>query len=367
MTGSFKPGSFRRGLRNKNPFVLVAAAALTVVALLGFQSLFTSGIWTDVPLKYWVRNPGDAFMVVSWNASALKHKPPKQPLVVLVAGSSGREAIWSGSSLAAQVRADGGPKIVASNLSSPKQSVGQSLAIVDNIPAAPATTVLVGGNLSRLYDPASNSLQQVVGRNLLLKSDTLRHLAASYFGQYKYSYTILPGLLDSLTTWLKVFGGKLLMGDVKLVHYDPHPFDSKPDLTPARFRALRKWANGPGPRNALKKNLGSTMALLDALVKRGKARGMSIVLVELPHNPGVQGPGLAQAQAYYRAPVRALAAKYGIRYIDFTDQLRLTAKDFYDFSHLRPSGRDVWQARLSQVLVRLYRKGVIAGAKVGQK
>ena len=360
-TGSFKPGSFKRGLRNKNPIVLLAAGALTVVALLGLQSLFTSGVWTDVPLKYWVRDPGDAFMVVSWNTSALKHKPPKQPLVVLVAGSSGREAIWSGASLATQVKADGGPKIVASNLSSPKQSVGQSLAIVDNIPAKPATTVLVGVNLSRMYDPASSSLQQVVGRNLLLKSDTLRHLAASYFGQYKYSYTILPGLLSSLTTWIRVWGSKLLLGDLKLVHYDPHPFDRKPDLTPARFRALRKWANGPGPMNALKKNLSSTMALLDALVKRGKARGMSIVLVELPHNPGVQGPGLARAQAYYRAPVRALAAKYDIPYIDFNDQLGLTAKDFYDFSHLRPSGRNIWEAKLAHELVGLYRSGAIDG------
>ena len=358
---------FARGLHDRSPLVLVAAALLIIPALLGIQALFTSGAYTIIPLKYWVRDKGDAFMVVSWNTSALKRKPPKQPLVVLVAGSSGREAIWSGASLAAQVKADGGPKITASNLSSPKQSVGQSLAIVDNLPTAPATTVFVGVNLSRLYDPASNSLQQVAGRNLLLKSDALRQLVVSHFGQYKHSYTILPGLFDSMTTWLRVWGAKLLLGDLKLVHYAPHPFDSRPDLKPARFRALRKWANSEAPMNALKKNLGSTMVLLDELIKRGKARGMNIVLVELPHNPGVAGPGLAKAQAYYRAPVRALAAKYGIPYIDFNDQLGLTAKNFYDFSHLRPSGRNIWQAKLSRVIVRLYRSGAIRGAKAGKK
>jgi len=359
--------SFKRGLHNKNPLVLLAAGVLTVAALLGLQALFTSGAWTVIPLKYWVRSPGDAFMVVSWNTSALKRDPPKRPLVVLTAGSSGREAIWSGDSLAAQVKEDGGPSIVASNLSSPKQSIGQSLAILDNLPTAPATTVLIGVNLSRLYEPVDDSLQQVIGRNLLLKSDTLRRFAVSHFGRYKYSYTILPGLLSSLTTLVKTYGTELTQGDLKLVHYDPHPFDNRPDLTPARLQSLRKWANSVRPLNALKANLGSTVALLDTMIKRGRARGLNIVLVELPHNPGVAGPGLARAQAYYRGPIRALAAKYDISYIDFNDQLGLKASDYYDFSHLRPSGRDLWQAKLSQVIAQLYRGGVIRGAKDDQK
>ena len=40
--------SFRRGLRNRNPLVLVVALALLVPALLGIQSYFTSGAWTAI-------------------------------------------------------------------------------------------------------------------------------------------------------------------------------------------------------------------------------------------------------------------------------------------------------------------------------
>lgn len=37
--------SFRRGLRNKTPLVLVAALAFLVLALLAIQGIFTSGVW----------------------------------------------------------------------------------------------------------------------------------------------------------------------------------------------------------------------------------------------------------------------------------------------------------------------------------
>ena len=49
-------GAFRRGFRNRNPLVLVAAALLLVPALLGFQWLFTSGAGRSVPLDVALRN-----------------------------------------------------------------------------------------------------------------------------------------------------------------------------------------------------------------------------------------------------------------------------------------------------------------------
>ena len=59
-------GAFRRGFDNRSPLVLVAAAALLVPALLGFQWLFTSGAWTAVPLDAALRNPEDSFTYISW-------------------------------------------------------------------------------------------------------------------------------------------------------------------------------------------------------------------------------------------------------------------------------------------------------------
>ena len=340
---------------------------MAVAALLGLQSFFTSGAWTVIPLKYWIRNSADDYMVSSWRTDALKRNPPKQPLVVMLAGSSGREAIWSGPSLAAQVKADGGPSIVASNLSSSRQAIGQSLAIVDNLPSTSSTTVLVGINLTRMYDPPSISLQQIVGRKLLLQSNTLRQFAISHFGTYKHSYTILPGLLDSLATWLAAYSAQLLSGHLEPIQYITHPVDTRSQMNPKRLRRLRKWAASEELNGETKKNFSVVLSLLDELIKRSKERGFNVVFVDLPQNPGITSPGLKKLRAYYQPSVHALAAKYGIPYLDFNKQLKLTVNDFYDFSHIRAIGRNLWQAELSKELVRLYRSGVIPGGKVGQK
>ena len=165
--------SFRRGLRNRNPLVLIVALALLVPALLGIQSWFTSSAWSAVPVQSWVRNSTDDYMVVSWIVGRLRQHPPEVPLAVLLGGSSGREAIVSGPSLARQVEASGGPEIDAYNLSSRMQRYAQSWAIVDNLPDTP-TTVLVGVNLGRFTTSPESNYNQVIGRELLLKSDSLR-------------------------------------------------------------------------------------------------------------------------------------------------------------------------------------------------
>ena len=74
---------------------------------------------TAIAAEHWERNSTDDYMDVSWKGGPSQHAPADQPLVVLVAGSSGREAIASGTSLAAEVKADGGPGIVAYNLTHP--------------------------------------------------------------------------------------------------------------------------------------------------------------------------------------------------------------------------------------------------------
>jgi hypothetical protein len=176
--------------------VLLVALALIVPALLGIQSWFTSGAWSAVPVQRWVRNTTDDYMVVSWTVGRLKRHPPEVPLAVLLGGSSGREAIISGPSLAREVEADGGPQMVARNLSSRMQRYAQSWAIVDNLPDTP-TTVLVGVNLGRFTTSPRSNYNQVIGRELLLKSDSLRRWVTQYSGEHEYSYTILPGIFDT--------------------------------------------------------------------------------------------------------------------------------------------------------------------------
>jgi hypothetical protein len=348
--------SFGRGLRNRNPLVLVVALALLVPALLGIQSWFTSGDWTAVAAERWERNSTDDYMYVSWVTSHLKKDPPSRPLAVLLGGSSGREALASGPSLAAEVKADGGPSIVAYNLSSRMQRYAQSWAIVDNLPDTP-TTVLVGVNLGRFTTSSESNYNQVIGRELLLKSDSLRRWVVRHSGEHKYSYTILPGIFSALSSYVQQKENAWLNGK-QAKPYKVHSFDSRKTLPDAEKRALvKQWLTKYYP--AFKKVHRFDGEMLDGLIAEGKARGLDMVIVELPWNRQIIGDAFDPAIAAYQAPTRAIAQKYDVPYLDFNAQVDIPSKDFLDLSHLRPAGRAIWQAELARQLAALYDDGTL--------
>ena len=338
--------------------MLVAAVAFIVPALLAVQAYFTSGAWSAVPVQHWVRNATDDYMVVSWNVGRLKSHPPDRPLITLLGGSSGREAIVSGPSLAGEVQADGGPSVVARNLSSRMQRYAQSWAIVDNLPDTP-TTVLVGVNLGRFTTSPASNYNQVIGRELLLKSDSLRRWVTARSGEHRYSCTILPGILSALSTYVQQREDDLLFkGQLHVKKYRPHPFDDRAVLSDDTKRKLvDTWLHDYYP--AFRKVHTFDAAMLDGLIAEGKKRGLDMVIVELPWNRQIVGDSFAAAMGAYQAPTREIAAKYDVPYLDFNAQLGIPSEDFLDLSHLRPEGRAVWQAELARQLTRLYADGTL--------
>ncbi len=350
--------SFRRGLRNRHPLVLVVALALLVPALLGIQSWFTSGAWSAVPVQRWVRNSTDDYMVVSWMVGRLKQDPPSTPLVVLLGGSSGREAIVSGPSLARSIRSNGGPGVTARNLSSRMQRYAQSWAIVDNLPDTP-TTVLVGVNLGRFTTSPKSNYNQVIGRELLLKSDSLRRWVTDHSGEHAHSYTILPGIFSALTSHLQQREKDLLYkGRLHPRPYKPHPFDGRKTLTDERKQELvQKWLDRYYP--AFRKVHEFDARMLEGLVMEGKRRGLDMVIVELPWNREVVGDAFDAAMAAYRVRTTAIAETHDVPYLDFNDEVDIPSEDFLDLSHLRPAGRAVWQAELAARLAALYADGTL--------
>ncbi len=349
---------FRAGLRCRSPLVLVVAALLTVPALVGVYHLVASGAWTAVPLKYWISSRSDSSSYVSWHTADLKRRPPEAPLVAVVGGSSARESIWSGDGLAADISKAGGPCVVAHSLASLMQTMGGSLVVVENLPSTP-TTVVLGVNLARLYAPPAKNLEQVSGRKLPLPGARLRRVAIDQYGQYRYSVPLLPGAFQMAATRISRLYEAALRGRSLLTPYDPHSMDKLPELTPERICRYRRWANGDKSLRALQTNLGASVALIDEMMRIGRERGLKIVLLELPHNPLIVRQGFARTRAYYQAPLRELAGRYGSVYLDFSDEAGLEPADFIDFSHLRPSGRTKWQAKLARELARLYASGVL--------
>lgn len=348
--------SFRRGLRNRNPLVLVVALALLVPALLGIQSWFTGGGWTAIAAERWERNSTDDYMYVSWMTSYLKRNPPSRPLAVLLGGSSGREALVSGPSLARQVAEDGGPDIAAYNLSSRMQRYAQSWAIVDNLPDTP-TTVLVGVNLGRYTTSPQSNYNQVIGRELLLKSDSLRRWVTERSGEHEYSYTILPGIFSALASYLQQKENAWLKGK-EAKPYKVHAFDRRKTLPDSEKRKLvQKWLSKYYP--AFEKVHRFDGDLLDGLIAEGQERGLDMVIVELPWNREIVGDRWAAAMTAAQGRSRAIAAKYGVPYLDFNADVDIPSEDFLDLSHLRPAGRAVWQAELARRLAGLYRDGTL--------
>lgn len=348
---------FRRGLRNRSPLVLVVALALVVPFLLGVEGWFTSGGWTAIAAQRWQRNATDDYMFVSWTVGRLKREPPDKPLVALLGGSSGREALISGPSLAAMVAAEGGPDVAAYNLSSRMQRYAQSWAIVDNLPDTP-TTVLVGVNLGRFTTSPSSNYNQVVGRELLLKSDSLRRWVTDYSGEHRYSYTILPGIFSALTSYLKQRENALLKGRLHTRPYKVHAFDSRATLSDAdKQKLVDKWLKRYYP--AFKKVHRFDAALLDGLVAEAQHCGLDVVIVELPWNEALIGDAFAEAVDTYQAATREIAARYGVPYLDFNREVAIPSEGFLDLSHLRPSGRAVWQAELARRLAALYADGTL--------
>lgn len=342
---------FGAGFRNRNPLVLLVAAALLVPALLGFEYLFTSGAWSVVPLKYCLRNSGDSFTYVSWTVGYNKRRPPRMPAVYLTGGSAAREAIVSGPSLAAEVRRSGGPRVAAWDLACINQNFAETLAVADNVPDSPAW-VLIGVNLGRFTAFPAQSEQQVIGRDLVLKSSLLQKYVSRAYGHHTYSYTILPGIFSYLTSYLKKDGPALLEARPVTREYLQHHYTLSGIHTPGqKERMVAKWNAARYP--VFRRNLAYNLAMLEQLVARCEQRGVRAVIVELPLNEDVVKGRFDEAIAQYREPVQALARERDVPYLDFNRELAIPSADFHDLSHLVEPGRVLWQRRLAQKLVSL--------------
>ena len=342
---------FKAGLRNRNPLVLLAAALLLALVLMGAESYFSTGAWTGVPMKYWMRKASDDYTFVSWTVAANRRHPPKTPAVYLLGGSTAREAITGGDSLAAEIERLGGPKTAGWDLGSTNQNFAQSLAIADNVPNSPAW-ILIGLNAGRFTPDRGASMKQVGGRELLLKSPFLQKYVARQYGRYRYTRTILPGIFSYIVSYLDAHGAEPLKGSVPTREYGQHRYNLKHIHTVAQKEKMVAIWNKQR-YSAFKRHLAFNLAMLEQLLIRCEERGLHPVLVELPNNRDLIGKRFDYAVAQYQRPAKALAAKYDVPYVDFNQELGLKNADFHDLSHLVEPGRVIWQHRLAQEMVQL--------------
>jgi hypothetical protein len=234
----------------------------------------------------------------------LRDEPPDLPLVLLLGGSCGRECTVSDLGWTAEVVAQGGPPIVARNLSSRNKTFRHDLDLVRLLPSTRAV-VLIGVNLGRFAVwPTPGA------RGPATPPEGLE------FHHTQHHYTVLR-------TWSAA----------------------------RKEAAVKQWLHRR--LHVFEERCGANLAMVERLILACQERGFEPVLVELPRNEEAIGGRLDAAVARYQEGCRALAAASGVPFVDFVDQADLVSADFYDLAHLVEPGRVKWQRRLASATVEL--------------
>lgn len=354
-------GEFRRGLRASTPLVLLAAALTVAMALWGVQALVSDGAFTVVPEDRIVRIPNDDYAHVSYRVAELRRHPPAGPVVYLLGGSGTLELARSEASLGDAVSADAGRRVPVVNLAAQRQSMGQTLAIVDNLPPGDGL-LAVGLDTRRLTTAPSEDAGQLVGRPLALTSPALASVLAGRTSIGGRLPGILPGILEFSVSYLKQ-RASLTRRWLRSVPYAHHYYGDGPVASLACKRAVsREELAYEEPR--FRRYAAYNLDVLAEIVRLARERGFSVVFFEQPLGPKVSRPGWDSFLADYRARVSALAWRLRVPHVDVQSASGVRLRDFADLFHLVNSGRDKWTAPFARALAKvLVAEGIVPATR----
>lgn len=332
---------FTRGLGNRTPLVLFAAALAVAGALAGLQLFVARQAFVVVSEERLLRNPNDDYVHVSFRVADLNKHPPSLPVVYLFGGSGTMELLHSESALSGAVTAAASTPVEVVDLAAHNQSLGQTLAIIDNLPASRGL-LAVGVSPNRLLATPHADAPQLGGRPLALTSPHLAGVLAGRVDVDQRLPGLLPGILDFAVSYVRSrasLSTPWLSSVARADHYyaDGQVADMGARIAGSREELVRE------------KRLYDTYApynldMLAEVVRLGRERGFTVALFEQPLAPEASGPEWQAFLARYRASVSELARREGVPYIDVQGQARLRDDDFADFFHLTRSGRDKWTA-----------------------
>jgi hypothetical protein len=246
----------------------------------------------------------------------LRARPPAQPLVCLLGGSSARECTISNDSWSDKVSALRGYRVRCVNLGSKHRMFMQDRRIVGYLPQG-TDIVFVGVNAGRFcngpYDPAvilpepSDGAASAAAKG---GAQTSRSAAA------RASTKILPD-------WRK-----RQIAQQWMVKRWPH------------FRERWRW----------------NLRALERVCRLSLDRGQHPVIIDLPRNMQIIGRLLDRPMRMYHQGCRDLAKKLGIPYVQFQSSIGLTNRDFSDLWHTVESGQVKWEQALAATTARMIRR-----------
>ena len=349
--------AFRRGLLQRNPLVLAAAAGLCLLAVLGVQHFFFNGGLTAVAESRLVRHEHDDQVHVTYQVNRLNEDPPSGRVLYIFGGSGAMEAVTGDRSLAAQIERRSGEPVTVVGLANHAQSLAQNLVLVDNLPEGEAT-LLIGLAPMRFNTAPADDEGLLASRTLLLRSPRLRELAPELYGHEASWTSGLPGAYDYISAYLqeRVTSGAL---PGRQLHYLRHYFG--PDATAVSAKGKRATLGSVWEYNRehYAANHAYNFAVLRELLTLAREKGFDVTFFEQPLNTSVAGDW-AGVLPRYRAEVARVAAANDIPYLRIERSLRLTDDDFVDLYHLLSPARARWQRQLAREVAALFRPEVLS-------
>lgn len=340
--------AFARGLCERSPLVLAAAAALTVTVLFGGQSLALNGGLASVDEGRLLRSPNDDYLHVSVRVQELRKHPPQAPTVYLFGGSGTMEAIVSEASLAAAISRESGERTQVVSLAAHQQSMAMTLALVDNLPAGPGT-LAIGLAPIRLTSSPERDARMLSGRPLLVRSPRLAALAPRYYGRTSPSTGQLPGILDFLGSYLKERAASKRIWGSRITYRSHYfPWGARAQLPLGKRRNVLTVLGKDA--DLYRKYAAYNFAMLEEILKLANERGFDVVLFDQPLNASAAGPDWNGVVPAYHRRARRLAKQYAVPYVHIERKVDLEDDDFADLYHLLAPARPKWQPEMARQL-----------------
>lgn len=297
------------------------------------------GGYTAVPEGRLLRIANDDYAHVTYRLALLRQSPPEVRTAYYFGGSGAMDCIVSEASLSAAITAAGGGGLPVVSLAAHAQSLGQTLAVIDNLPEGPAV-LLVGLAPMRFTTAPEDDARLLSGKPMPIRSERLARFLREGYGMKPSLVAPLPGILDFLSNYVRARTSVENGWRATLV-YRPHYDDGRVTTTPSMRRAEAEEAMARDRR--LFADYGAyNVAVLDELLDLADERDYAVVLFDQPLNVEVGEEDWGGVVPAYRGEVRRLAARHDAVYIEMS-AWRLPDAVFGDLYHLAPTARAQWE------------------------
>jgi len=238
----------------------------------------------------------------------LRAETPAVPTVILLGGSSAREATIDDQNWAAEILSLGGSHVLTYNLGCRHDTFELDREVAVLLPKDMPAIVYIGINIGRFCNaPSSPSID-------------------------------LPD--------------PVIPPDV----YSQHVYSADKRIQSASLKRyyVRYWLAKRRPE--FDAHFSYNLAVLDSVVRICREQGLYPVLVDLPRDLPIIGHSFDAQVAKYKAGCKRVAAKYQIPWFTFVAAARFVDRDFFDIFHLVEPGRIKYQHLLSEKTARLLEK-----------